>query len=239
VSLCPDIDLHRAIIDLNASVDAETPSFDCSMCTTEYYTLNCSLTNNRITRFKQSLQYIVPPTSSTTDVLDTCLPADFILLLLSSTVEVPESSLNTLRSILSQGTPSIIPIVANLTFHTNPKTRAEVKKSLLTYIQQYIPTVERVFAADDRGEASTVMRMVCTGIPVGIRWREQRSYLLPEDWRWDEEEGKVVCCGTIRGKPLQVDRLIHLPSYGDLQIDKVILIITCADIRSVRCLMSP
>jgi len=65
---------------------------------------------------------------------------------------------------------------------------------------------------------------VCTGIPVGIRWREQRSYLLPDGWRWDEDEGKVVCWGTVRGKPLQVDRLIHLPSYGDFQIDKVILI---------------
>jgi len=180
--------------------------------------------DNRITRFKLSLQYLVPPTYSTPDVLDTCLSADFILLLLSSTVEVPESSLNTLRSILSQGTPSIIPIVANLTFHSNPKMRAEVRKSHLTYIQQYIPTAERVFAADDRGEASTVMRMVCTGIPVGIRWREQRSYLLPEGWRWDADEGKVVCWGTIRGKPLEVDRLIHLPSYGDFQIDKVILI---------------
>ena len=172
------------------------------------------------------------------DVLDACLPADFILLLLSSTVEVPESSLNTLRSILSQGTPSVIPIVANLTFHSNSKTRAEVKKSLLTYIQQYIPTVERVFAADDRGEASTVMRMLCTGIPVGIRWREQRSYLLTEGWRWDEDEGKVVCWGTIRGKPLQVDRLIHLPSWGDFQIEKVNLLGMCVNNRYVHYPMS-
>jgi pre-rRNA-processing protein TSR1 len=155
------------------------------------------------------------------DILDTCLPADYILLLLSSTVEVPESSLNTLRSILSQGTPSIIPIVANLSIHTNPKTRAEVKKSLLTYIRQYIPTIERVYAADDRAEASTVMRIVCTSIPNGIRWREQRSYILPEGWRWDEDDQKIVFWGTIRGRPLQIDRLIHLPSFGDFQIEKV------------------
>jgi pre-rRNA-processing protein TSR1 len=155
------------------------------------------------------------------DILDACLSADYILLLLSSTVEVPESSLNVLRSILSQGTPSIITIVANLSSHSNLKIQAEVKKSLLTYVQQYIPTVERVFAADDRAEASTVMRMICAGIPTGIRWREQRSYLLPEGWRWDEEEGAVVYWGTVRGKPLQVDRLIHFPSFGDFQIGKV------------------
>lgn len=167
------------------------------------------------------MQYIVPDTSSLSDILDTCLPSDYILLLLSATIEVPESSLNILRSILGQGTPSIIPLVANLRDHQNVKTRAEVKKSLLTYIQQYIPTVERVFAADDDGEASTVIRILCNGIPNGIRWREQRSYLLPEGWRWDDDEKAVVFWGTLRGKPLQVDRLIHLPSYGDFQIAKV------------------
>ena len=98
--------------------------------------------------------------------------------------------------------------------------------------------MERVFAADDRAEASTVMRMICSGIPTGIRWREQRSYLLPEGWRWDEEEGAVVCWGTVRGKPLQVDRLIHLPSFGDLQIGKVRPFLTLFDSRSVPCLMS-
>jgi pre-rRNA-processing protein TSR1 len=177
--------------------------------------------NDRIARFKQSLQYIIPQAFSLPDILDACLPADYILLLLSSTVEVPESSLNVLRSILSQGAPSVIPIVSNLSVHSNVKIQAEVKKSLLTYIQQYIPTAERVFAADDRAEASTVMRMICSGIPTGIRWREQRSYLLPEGWKWDDEEGAVVFWGTIRGKPLQVDRLIHLPSFGDFQIEKV------------------
>jgi pre-rRNA-processing protein TSR1 len=175
----------------------------------------------RIGRFKQSLQYLTPLSSSIEDILDTCLPADYILLLLSSTVEVPESSLNILRSILSQGTPSIIPIVANLMAHSNPKTRTEVKKSLLSYIQQYIPTVERVFAADEHGEASSVLRTVCNGIPNGIRWREQRSYILPEGWRWDEEEEKVVFWGTVRGKPLHVDRLLNLGSCGDFQIEKV------------------
>jgi pre-rRNA-processing protein TSR1 len=175
--------------------------------------------HHRIERFKQSLQYIIPPSTAVPDVLDTCLPADFILLLLSSTTEVSPDELNTLRSILAQGTPSIIPLVANLTAHDNPKTRAEVKKSLLSYIRQYIPTVERVYAADEGAEAATVMRIVCTGIPNGIRWREQRSYVLPEGWR--VEDGMVSFSGMVRGRPLQVDRLMHLPSYGDFQIEKV------------------
>jgi pre-rRNA-processing protein TSR1 len=167
------------------------------------------------------VQYLIPRSPAVSDVLDVCLPANYILLLLSSTVEVSEESLNTLRSILGQGTPSVITLVGNITEHENVKMRTQVKKSLLSYICQYIPTIERVFASDDPSDASTVMRIVCTGIPTGIRWREQRSYLLPEQWRWDEEEQKVVVSGTIRGKPLQVDRLIHLPSYGDFQIEKV------------------
>jgi pre-rRNA-processing protein TSR1 len=219
VSLCPDVDVHKTIGELNSSVGAET-HFEGNL-TTLGYELLVVVTNCRIEQFKQTLQYITPATSSVTDVLDACLPADFILLLLSSTVEVPPSSLSTLRSILSQGTPTIIPIVANLMDHTHPKTRAEIKKSLLSYIQQYIPTTERVFAADERGDAAVVMRLVCTGIPHGIRWREQRSYILPEGWRWDEEEGKVVFWGTVRGRALQVDRLLDLGTWGEFQIDKV------------------
>jgi pre-rRNA-processing protein TSR1 len=218
ISLCPDVDVAQAVLDLNSSVDAGT-TFTKGICTVEYG-FQFSVANYRIERFKQSLQYITPSTSSVSDILDTCLPADFILLLLSSTVEVPESSLNTLRSILSQGTPTIIPVVANLNAHSNLKIRAEVKKSLLSYICQYLPATERVFAADERGEAATVMRMVCSGIPDGIRWREQRSYILPEGWRLDED-GNVVFWGTVRGEPLQVDRLLNLGTWGDFQIEKV------------------
>lgn len=111
-------------------------------------------------------------------------------------------------------------MVANLNAHSNPKIRAEVKKSLLSYISQYIPTTERIFASDDRGEAATVMRMVCTGIPDGIRWRERRSYILPEGWRVTED-GNVALWGTVRGKPLHVDRLLNLGTWGDYQIEKV------------------
>jgi pre-rRNA-processing protein TSR1 len=167
------------------------------------------------------MQYLIPRSPAISDVLDVCLPADYILLLLSSTTEVPESSLNTLRSILGQGTSSVMAVVGNITEHDHVKTRTQIKKSLLSYITQYIPTIERVFASDDPSEASVVMRILCTGIPTGIRWREQRSYVFPEDWRWDDKEKMVVVSGTIRGKPLQVDRLIHIPSCGDFQIDKV------------------
>jgi len=235
VSLCPDIDPRHAILALNASVDVETSFDHTTVCSAEYSAFNTGLTN-RIPRFKQTLQYIFPTSSSTTDILDTCLPADYILLLLSSTVEVPGSSLNALRSILGQGTPSVIPVVANLSAHSNVKVRSDVKKSLLTYIQQYVPNAEKVLASDDRAEATTIIRQICIGVPPGIRWREQRSYLLPEGWRWDETENAVVFWGTIRGMPLQVDRLINLPSYGDFQIEKVCSTRIHIDKRYIRSL---
>ena len=235
VSLCPDIDPRHAILGLNASIDVETSFNHTTICSVEYSAFSSALTN-RIPRFKQTLQYIFPTSSSTTDILDICLPADYILLLLSATVEVPGSSLNALRSILGQGTPSVIPVVANLSAHSNVKVRSDVKKSLLTYIQQYVPNAEKVLASDDRAEATAIIRQICSGVPPGIRWREQRSYLLPEGWRWDETENAVVFWGTIRGMPLQVDRLINLPSYGDFQIEKVCSTCIHIDRRYIRSL---
>jgi hypothetical protein len=233
VSLCQDIDPRQAILDLNSSVDAEI-SFNHTTISSAEYAISTSMLTGRIPRFKQSLQFIIPPSSSTADVLDTCLPADYILLLLSATVEVPESSLNTLRSILAQGTPSVIPVTANISAHSDVKVRSDVKRSLLTYIQQYLPNADKILASDDRAEAASIIRMICTGVPSGIRWREQRSYILPEAWRWDESENAVVLSGTIRGTPLHVDRLIHLPSYGDFQIEKVCSILIISDCSYVH-----
>jgi len=150
-----------------------------------------------------------------------CLPADFILLVMSATWEVSEDLLNVLRSVLAQGAPSIIPVVHNLKDIDNLKTRTEVRKSLLTYLQQYIPTVERIYASDDPNEAATVMRILCTGMPTGVRHRDQRSYIVPEGFNYDTTEGQYYFWGTVRGKPLHADRIIHLPPYGDFQIHKV------------------
>lgn len=76
------------------------------------------------------------------------------------------------------------------------------------------------------------MRSLCTTTPRGIRWREERSWMLIEDMQWPSDgiapgsgastNGELVITGVVRGKNLKADRLIHLSDWGDFQITKVV-----------------
>lgn len=75
-----------------------------------------------------------------------------------------------------------------------------------------------------------MMRSLCTSIPKGIRWREERSWMVVEDVKWpsgkasmteDEAKGEVVLTGVVRGKGLKADRLVEVGDWGTYQIEKI------------------
>lgn len=72
-------------------------------------------------------------------------------------------------------------------------------------------------ASSDRLNA---LRALSEGKPDDVRWREGRTWVLGEKSEW--EDGVMKVTGIVRGAPLSVNRLIHLPNFGDFQIAKVI-----------------
>jgi len=96
-----------------------------------------------------------------------------------------------------------------------------VKKSLLSYIKHFFAAEDKVHAIDSNQEALNVVRSLCTTLPKGVIWRDARPYVLAEDLDWDDASGMAVITGTVRGKGLKADRLVHLQGYGDCQIDKI------------------
>lgn len=79
-----------------------------------------------------------------------------------------------------------------------------------------------------------MIRSVCTVTPRGIRWRDDRSWLLVEQVQWhryqipseksaleDDQLGDAVLTGTVRGKGFKADRLVQLAGFGMYAIDKI------------------
>src|SRR5262249_51217791 len=147
-------------------------------------------------------------------LLDASRLADFIVLALSSVQEVDSLGHLILRSILAQGVSNVISVVANITARQSQKQRADVKKSLISYIKQYTHVETKMYATDIASEAASIMRLLCTQIPDGIRWREQRSYVLAQKIWWD---GGIRLEGVVRGKGFNVDRLVNVTGWGDFQ----------------------
>ena len=214
VPLCEDLDTVAAIQKLNQAVDAES-----------LWPLEGHM-RVRVDRFKQNLVY-VPVGRDLLTALDACRVADFIVLLLSPTEEPGEEGELLLKSIEGQGVSNVFSMVQNLDTVEPAKKRSQVVASLKSYITHFFPNQEKVLSLDAESECSNAMRSLCTTTPKGVRWREDRSWMLVEDVRWPENlsqsttKGEVVITGVVRGRGLKANRLIQIGDWGHFQIEKI------------------
>ncbi|KAF2141227.1 uncharacterized protein K452DRAFT_351397 [Aplosporella prunicola CBS 121167] len=182
-----------------------------------------------VDRFKQKLQYLVVG-RDLLRALDACRVADFVVFVLSAEQEVDELGELMLRSIESQGVSNVLTVVQGLDAVEPAKRRTQVVGSLKSFITHFFPTQEKVHSLDSRQECLNVTRSLCTTTPKGIRWREDRSWMMVEDIKWPsgkaaatdaEATGEVILTGHVRGKGLKADRLVEVGDWGCFQIDKI------------------
>lgn len=209
VPLCQDIDCGEIVKTLNTSVEvesAETPREGLW-----------------IPRFKQKLTYLTP-SRDLVECLDVCRVADFVLFVLSADEEVDEVGEHLLRCIESQGVSTVLTGVYALDKVEPAKKRPDVLKSLKSFITHFFASQEKVHDLSNRQECSNVMRSLCTTMPKGVRWREDRSWMMVEDCTWEGEQAVIkqaVIKGVVRGRGLKADRLLQVGEWGDFQIEKI------------------
>jgi pre-rRNA-processing protein TSR1 len=179
----------------------------------------------RVERFKQKIQWIVLKRDMLA-VIDGCKAADFVMFVLSAKEEVDAFGESLIRSIETQGVSNTFTVVQHLETVEPAKRRPDIKKSLLSYISHFFPTTTKIYETDPKSQdAPNLLRSLCTTTPKGIHWRDDRSYLVAEAVRYEDE--KLVVSGIVRGRGLKADRLVHIQGYGDFQIEKVLLEFIC------------
>ncbi|KAI9804635.1 MAG: hypothetical protein M1833_006709 [Piccolia ochrophora] len=220
LSLCGENDGQLAVQQLNESLDLEADE------------VSTGITRVHVDRFKQKLDYVVVEGDLTT-VLDACRVADYVLIVLSAQEEVDEHGEHLLRSVEGQGIPNVLITAQGVDKVEPPKKRPQVVSSLKSYINHFFPGSEKVHNLSSQQDCSNIIRSLCSTTPKGIRWREERSWMLVEAVQWpnsdvspvangpEEHTEEVVVTGVIRGKPLKADRLIHVGDWGDFQISKI------------------
>ncbi|KAI7634772.1 putative pre-rRNA processing protein Tsr1, partial [Hortaea werneckii] len=207
IPLCADVKSNEVIMRMNGSVDVE-----------EERPANEGPWRVEIPRFKQKVQYLTP-SRALFACLDAARIADFVLFVLSAEEEVDEVGEQILRCIEGQGVSTVLTGVHNLDKVEPAKKRPDVAKSLKSFITHFFNEQEKVHDLTSRQDCSNAMRSLCTTVPKGIRWREDRTWLLPEDVRW--EGNMPVVTGTVRGKGLKADRLVQVGEWGDFQVDRI------------------
>ena len=181
----------------------------------------------KIDRFKQSIQY-VPVQRDLLNVLDACRVADFVIFILSAQEQVNETGEALLKSIESQGVSNVITVMHDLESIEPPKRRPQIIASLKSYIAHFFPNQEKISSLGSPQDCANVIRSLCTTTPKGVRWREDRSWLLVEDVQWQsmkesdaQATGDVILTGVVRGKALKSNRLVHVGDWGTFQVDHI------------------
>ncbi|KZT29103.1 ribosome biogenesis protein tsr1 [Neolentinus lepideus HHB14362 ss-1] len=174
-------------------------------------------------RFKTSLQIINLPYRSLYSTLDAVKAADYVLFVLSPTTEVDAWGDTLLRALQAQGLPTVVSVVA-----PNPsldaKSRPTILKSLLSFMQYFVPSQTRVYDMHSSADRMNALRALCEGKPDEVRWREGRAWMLGEGVVFEEKgeaKGTLKVTGVVRGAALSANRLVHLPGRGDYQVERI------------------
>ncbi|KAL5034074.1 hypothetical protein BDV3_003673 [Batrachochytrium dendrobatidis] len=208
IPLCADVDAHTAVHGMFASIDQPYIETNGSALLT-------------VERFKQRVQFI-PVDRHLLRILDALKVADMVIFILSANEEVDKFGELCMTAIRSQGVPTVINMVQHLETHPTKK-QSDIRKSLEYYMNHQFSGEQRLFDVHDSGECLSALRYITTQRPKQVVWRERHPYLVADQLSFqsntlDETHGTLCVTGYLRGNKLDVNRLVHIPNYGDFQM---------------------
>lgn len=213
VPLSSTIDSYATIKSLNEGVDISGP--DVSSGTVPV----------RVDRFRRNLLYL-PATFELLNALDVCKLADWVIFVLDAEQEFGEAEHSFLRALEGQGITNVTAVVKDIEAKVPAAKRSRHLTDLKISIGRYFPALDKLSSLDSKSDCSNLVRSMCTASTRGIRWRDDRSWMLVENVKWADpcdgaDSAAVTLSGTIRGKGLNPDRLVHVPGWGDFQINVI------------------
>ncbi|EXJ77006.1 hypothetical protein A1O3_10163 [Capronia epimyces CBS 606.96] len=213
VPLSPNIDAYSVIRSLNESVDVAGPE------------TSSGTVPARVERFRRNLLYL-PSSFDLFNALDVCKLADWVVLVLDAEQTFGEEEDKLLKALEGQGITSVTAVVKDVESKVPAPKRSRHLTDLKIGIGRYFPSLDKLSSLDNKSDCANLVRSMCTASTKGIRWRDDRSWMLIENVNWNSPVDSaptttVRLTGTIRGKGLNPDRLVHVPGWGDFQIGTI------------------
>nr|XP_032823593.1 pre-rRNA-processing protein TSR1 homolog isoform X1 [Petromyzon marinus] len=185
-----------------------------------------------LTRHKQRLSFIHVDPGDAHALLDAAKVADTLLLLLEPSDGWDASGEHCLSCLFAQGLPSCVFGVVGAS-ELPAKRRAETRTKLCRLVDRRVPGA-RPLPLDSAGEAALLLRQVWSQRRARVAFRERRAHMLAERTQLvpggsaDGEPatllGTLKVTGYVRGRPLNVNGLIHLVGLGDFQMSQIDLV---------------
>ncbi|XP_041458939.1 pre-rRNA-processing protein TSR1 homolog [Lytechinus variegatus] len=189
----------------------------------EYPSNNSNLLHICLPRFKRRFTIVVPSTNLSA-ILDTAKAADSLLCLVDPNECWDEFGDLCLSCLFAQALPSVT-FAAQGMSDVPIKKRHEAKKTLQKQIERRFPN-GKLYTVDTEQESILLLRHLAEQKLNTIKWRDLRPHILADDVTFEpnnNENGKgtLKVTGFLRGSCLSVNGLIHLPGFGDFQMNRI------------------
>ncbi|XP_013411658.1 pre-rRNA-processing protein TSR1 homolog [Lingula anatina] len=177
-----------------------------------------------VPRFKQRFAFMVPEYGNLTALLDAAKVADSMLLMYSPEFAADSYGDYCLACLQAQGMPSALHGVQGLKA-VPLKKQTETKKMIQKYIERRFPK-EKCHSLDSSQEAVQLLHHISSQKLKPIHLRERRPHLVGESVSFElndenSQEGTLKVSGYVRGCPLSVNGLVHIPGWGDFQMKQI------------------
>lgn len=186
-----------------------------------------SIQSIKLSRFRSNIKVIIPDQNNLISILDAAKVSDYVVIGISAQEEVEQSyGEQILRTIIAQGIASVIGVLPNImSAYPKKNLQSDIKQSLFSYFTHFFPNEEKVYSIENDTESINCIRTIAQKFPKSVNWRDSRAYMVADDVYWQSSDngidGHLVVEGTVRGTGFNANRLVHIPGFGDYQIDRI------------------
>lgn len=178
-----------------------------------------------VPRFKLRYQFLVIPTNDLFAVLDAAKVADILVLL--HPINLASGQLEddpVMTAVYSHVLPTTVHVVTGFEAIAM-KRRADVKKNLQKLIEGRFPD-EKLHVVDKPQDSLQLLHSMGNCKRRRISYRRHRAQVLAESFTFEQSTentdfGKLVVSGYVRNKRLNANGLVHIPGWGDFQMDMI------------------
>ncbi|KAM9853646.1 pre-rRNA-processing protein TSR1 homolog [Aulostomus maculatus] len=184
-----------------------------------------------VPRFKQRFTFLSHTTADIHSLLDVAKIADSLIFVLDSAEGWDSYGDYCLSCLFAQGLPSYA-LVCQGVSDLPVKKKVEFRRALLKITEIRFPDA-RLFPLDTEQDATLLLRHLGTQRQRKLGFRSRRSHLLAQHVTFTPNSpaeglgagptglGTLCVSGYVRGRPLQVDRLVHISGHGDFQLSQI------------------
>ncbi|XP_041097157.1 pre-rRNA-processing protein TSR1 homolog [Polyodon spathula] len=173
-------------------------------------------------RFKQRLIFIKPNAADLHAVLDLAKVVDTLLFVLDPTEGWDSYGDYCLSCLFAQGLPSHVLVTQGIS-ELSVKKRTEARRALCRVTESRFPEA-RLFSLDSAPDSALLLRHLASQKQRRLAFRSRRPYLLAQSACFEPGPGPLGTLrvsGYVRGRALNVNRLVHIVGHGDFQMSQI------------------